>query len=96
MEGETADRVGLGAVFLVTGDGMADVGGMDADLVLAAALEGEFGLGVQALAAMDIIQDLVVGDGQLAAADLDGGGPDFQGLGILHEPALDGAGIFFV
>ena len=93
MQGEPADGIRLGAVFLVAGDGMADGSGMDADLVLAAALEGEFGLGIDVPAPVDKVQDLIVGDGQLAVPDFFRIGIDDQGLGVLHEPALDGAGL---
>ena len=91
MEGQPADRIRLGPVFLVAGDGMADVGGMDTDLVLPAAFQGEFRFGVITAALVHIVQDAVMGDSQVTVLDLFRVGIHFQGFGIFHEPALDGS-----
>ena len=79
VQGKAAERVCLGAVFLVAGHGVAHLRRVDTDLVLSAGLQGELGLGIVAAAP----EYLVMRDGQLAVFHFLGEGHHFQGLGIL-------------
>ena len=90
MEGEPVDGIELRTVFVVARHWMAEVGGMDADLVLPAGFQLELGDGEGVFLHLDRPEGSVMGHGVLRILLLDGGGDHFQGLGMLPEPGFDG------
>lgn len=85
MEAEAAQGVVAAAVFLVADDGMAEVLGVDADLVLASCLKMEVHQRVIVVAN----QHLVMGHGVFPAV-VNGAGVSDEGF-VVFEPRLHGA-----
>ena len=65
MEGEAAERVALGFVFLVTGNGMSDPMRVCSDLVLASGFEVEFDAGVLLTVLFEMLEGAAVACGEL-------------------------------
>ena len=91
MKGQALDGAGLGSVFFVPGYGMAQGGGVHADLVFAARLQRELHLGVMPAEGAYA----VMGNGQLAIFHFRVEGIHLEGLGVLYQPGLDGSLLFF-